>query len=497
MGINFTGIPRRCKGGVKCAVRNDIILSARENHGKRARDRPPAAGEEGAMLTERDVRRLREETVDHLVNLIKIDTTNPPGNETRACEYIRDVLMAEGIESEILESAPGRGSIIARLEGDGTKKPFLMAGHLDVVPANADDWSADPFGGEIRDGCVWGRGAMDMKHNVAIDLVAFLELKRRGAALKRDVIFCAAADEEQSGLYGVGWLVENHFDKLKCEYAINEGGGLGIDFDGTTVYLCQNAEKGVNWLKVVTRGDPGHGSVPKENNAVVSMAEVIREAAKPLPVRKTQIVETMIRDLSKAAKFPKNIAFRQVLNPLFTDLLVSVVRTQDRQLSEMISAMLRDTVSPTIVKAGYKENVIPEKCEAVLDCRILPGITSKEFVSMMKKKLSGAEVERIELPVPDPTESPLDTELFRAIHNLISRKDPGALIAPILMPGATDNRFLRIRGITAYGFCPLRSKTHSIKELSERIHGIDERVPIDALEFGATATYELLEDFCC
>lgn len=448
------------------------------------------------MLSDNDRRRLRDETVGHLVSLLKIDTSNPPGNETAACEYIRDALAVEGIESVILESAPGRGSIIARLKGDGSKKPFLMAGHIDVVPAQAQDWTADPFGGEIRDGCVWGRGALDMKHNVAIDLAAFLEIKRRGIKLKRDIIFCAAADEEQSGNFGMGWLVKNHFDKLECEYAINEGGGTSVSLGGKNVYMVQNSEKGANWYKVTTRGAPGHGSVPKDDNSIIKMLEAVREVSKPFPVRKTEVVEKMAEGLAKVLGFPKNIVVKQLFNPLLGDVVLAAIKAADPQLGLLISALMRDTVSVTMMNAGYKENVIPEKCEATLDCRILPGMTSDEFTKILRRKMKGVEVELMEMPAPNPTESPLNTELYDAISRVIMKNDPKGFVIPLLMPGATDNRFLREKGIVAYGFCPLHSETHSLRELMDNTHGIDERVPIDALEFGTIGTYDLLAEFC-
>lgn len=448
------------------------------------------------MLSENDRRRLQDETVHHLSNLIKFDTSNPPGNETAACEYLRDALAEEGIESEILESAPGRGNILARFKGDGSKKPLLLASHLDVVPANADDWSEDPFGGVVKDGCVWGRGALDMKHTVAIDLVAVLELKRRGVQLKRDIIFCAAADEERSGAYGVHWLVENHFEKVNCEYALNEGGGTAVAMEGKHIYMCQNAEKGVNWYTLTTRGEPGHGSVPKSDNAIVKMAAAIQEAAKPLPVRKTAVVEKMADSLSKILKFPKGLVIKQIFNPVFGEAVMGAIKAADPQLAGMISAMIRDTISVTQINAGYKENVIPEKCETIIDCRILPGMTSKQFTSLLKKKFKGVEVEHMDIPCPDPTESPLNTELYDCIERVVKRNDPKAVMIPLLMPGATDNRFLREKGIVAYGFCPLHSETHSLKELTDTIHGIDERAPVDSLGFGTCATIDLLVDFC-
>ncbi len=448
------------------------------------------------MLEGSDVKRLSAEAQKYLIDLIRIDTSNPPGNETAACEYIGNVLDKEGIESTIIESEPTRGSIIARLKGNGEKGALLLGSHLDVVPANADDWSVPPFEGVVKDGCIWGRGAMDMKHTAAMFLAAFVGLKRRGEPLSRDVIYCACADEEQSGFYGMHYLVENRFDLIDCEYALNEGGGYCAVIDGKHLYTVQNAEKGVNWIRLITRGEPGHGSVPRKDNSIVRMSKALREISKPLPIRKTKIARQVINKMAGVLGFPKDIVISQVFNPLFSDAILKLVKSFDERVAEMLFALTHDTVSPTKISAGYKENIIPEKCEAVIDCRILPGQTSGEFRDMIAKMIDVDEIVPFDLPVTDPTESPVNTELYRAICKTLKKHDPGCVISPFLMPGATDNRFFRKKGIVAYGFQPLKSERLELKDYLDGIHGIDEKIPIDGIDFGVKVLYDFLRDFC-
>ncbi len=448
------------------------------------------------MLTDNDAKRLSEEAQKHLIELIKIDTTNPPGNETAACEYIKKQLAEVGLESEILESAPGRGNIVCRIRGDGSKRPLTIASHLDVVPAAKEYWSVDPFSGAVKDGCIWGRGSLDMKCTVALHMVTAMEMHRRKAPMKRDLIFLAVADEEMSGLNGMGWMLNNHFDKIDCEIELNEGGGYAIPLDGKNVYFCQTAEKGVCWFKLTTRGESGHGAVPRTDNALVKMSKAIKILAEPLPPRRTKIVSRIIDELAgKVLGFPKNIAIRQIFNPLLSNTILGAIRSANKDVGETISAMMRDTISPTILRAGNKENVIPEKCEAVIDCRILPGQTAEGFKKFLQSKVDVDDISLLLEAVPDPTESPIETELYKAVERVIAKHDPAGVVVPFLMTGATDSRFLRTKGITAYGFMPFKSAMPPDAYLPT-IHGVDERVPIDGIDFGARVMFDLILDLC-
>jgi acetylornithine deacetylase/succinyl-diaminopimelate desuccinylase-like protein len=426
-----------------------------------------------------------------LCRLISFDTSRPSGDETPMCIYMKDILAGAGIGSDVLESAPGRGNLVGRLIGDGSKRPLLLLGHADVVPAMAKDWSVPPFEGVLKDGFIWGRGAVDCKCTVATETLIVLELKRRGVRLKRDVILCVEADEECSGNYGMGWLAKNHLDKVNAEYCINEGGGNALPFEGKNIYLCQNAEKGAIQLKLSTHGVPAHGSVPRNDNAIAQMTEALHAIAHAsFPIRRTKTVEKMLNRFGEIAGFPLSLAVSHIFNPLLSDLILSQVPMPE--LRDALSAMIRDTISPTIINAGYKENVIPEQCEAVLDCRILPGTKVEGFIRKLRRITGLNTIEPLhERNVNIATESTINCEFYRVIESVIREHDPSGVVIPFLTPGATDSRFLRPHGVIAYGFHPMFSKVHP-KEYIPTAHGIDERIPTDALHSGFDILWDLV-----
>ncbi len=433
---------------------------------------------------------------EHLINLIRINTSNPPGNEMAAAVYIKEALEKEGIEAEVLESAPNRGNMVCRLKGDGSKKPLLIAGHIDVVDVVEEEWSVPAFEGLKKDGFIWGRGSLDMKFTIAKYLVLVMELKRRNFPLKRDIIFAATADEEQNSFYGMHWMCENHFDRIEAEYSLNEGGGYCISLNGKNMYNCQTAEKGSAWYKLVTKGEPGHGSVPKADNPILRMSRAIEKISKPMPQKRIPIVQEIISGLSKRMLGgAKGLVLSQVLNPVLGKPVAKLISKVDSDIGDMIYALSHDTVSATIINAGDKENVIPDRCEAMIDVRLLPGQTAAAFREFLLKTLDIDEVELVREGCPDPTESPADTELFRAVEKAVMSNDPDAVVLPLLMPAATDSRFLRQKGVIAYGFSPLRSKV-PVQEFLPTIHGHDERIPYDDFEFTVKVFYDLLTDFC-
>jgi acetylornithine deacetylase/succinyl-diaminopimelate desuccinylase-like protein len=436
-----------------------------------------------------------EETLRILRDLIRIDTSNPPGNETACCEYIRDAFAKEGIDSEIIEGQESRGSIVARLKGDGSAKPLMLTSHIDVVPADASKWSVDPFGAEIKDGRLWGRGSIDTKNLTAVEMAIMLEIKRRGIRLKRDLIFSAVADEEQAGTWGMHYLVENHWDKIACEYSINEGGGANVPLDGKNFYFVQTAEKGVGWYRIRTRGESGHGSVPKPDNALVRMGKALMRLSHPMPVTRTPVVDKFITRLARGLNFPKNLAFPLVFNPVLSQTILNVISTQDKQTADMMSALLRDTISPTMINAGYKENVIPEVCEAVIDCRILPGQTHERFMAKVQRLSGVDEIEMLTEAVPDPTDSEPDTELFSVIARNVSKHDPTGVTIPFMVTGATDSRFLRKKGVIAYGFCPMKSVIPP-QEYVPTMHGVNEFFPLDSIPFSFDVLWDIVVDMC-
>ena len=449
---------------------------------------------QGNMATNNTPR--HEETIKLLQDLIRFDTSNPPGNETPCCEYIKEVFAKEGIESEIYESAPGRGSILARLKGDGSKKPLMITSHVDVVPADASKWKYPPFGADIAEDCLWGRGSLDTKNLTAVEMVVMMELVRRKVSLKRDVIFLAVADEEQSGAMGMGYMVREHFDKIDCEFSINEGGGVAVEMDGKVFYFVQTAEKGVGWYKLTTNGPAGHGSVPKQGNALVKMSRALMRLSQPQPVSKTRVVSQFMNRLASGLKFPKNLALPLVLNSTFSDAILNIVKSQDKDMAEMLSATVRDTISPTVIKAGYKENVIPNTCEAIIDCRILPGQTHEKFMKEVQRISGVDKIEMLTEQVPEPTESPANTELMRSIRKVLEKHDPGCITLPYMVTGATDSRFLRKKGIVGYGFSPIKSATLSPQEYVPTMHAENERMPLDGLRFSYDVLMDTVLELC-
>ncbi len=419
---------------------------------------------------------------EHLQNLIRIDTTNPPGGETAACRYIADVLDRAGIEHRIYEPEPGRGSIVARLRGDGSARPLLLLSHLDVVPAEPEEWSRDPFGGELAEGEVWGRGALDCKGAVALWLTVLLRAKEEGLRLKRDIIFAATADEEAGGSLGVGWLVENHPEELDAEYCLNEGGGASMVLGGRTFFTYQTAEKGICWLRLRARGVGGHASVPHGENAVVRLAEAVaRLGRSSLPVHLTETPERFLRGIAEG---------------LGRDLDLSDPVRQARALAGdeyqalTFLAMLRNTACPTVLRAGSKTNVIPSGAEADVDCRLLPGQGPEDVLREVREVLGAEVLEHLELEVVrsgQPNWSSADTELAAVIGEVLEQKRPGSVLVPLLVPGATDARYLRSRGTTVYGFVP------TLPDVDERsVHGVNERISLASLAFGLEVGWEVV-----
>ncbi|MBI3914550.1 MAG: M20/M25/M40 family metallo-hydrolase [Chloroflexi bacterium] len=434
---------------------------------------------------------IRDETARLLQDLIRIDTTNPPGNETPAMEYVAGVLKRDGIESRILESAPGRGNLVARLKGDGRAAPLLLMVHLDVVPAEPAYWTHPPFGGEIADGYLYGRGALDTKNLAALEIMVMLLLAREKKSLARDVIFMANADEEAGGVYGAGWMVKNHPDLIRAEYAINEGGGSGMDIMGKRFYTCQTGEKGTARFVMRTRGAPGHGSMPHRDNAVVKLAHAVQQiGAAELPMRVVPTVKTFVEAIGSALGKPYDAALREVLDPKKSAAALQNLPLDDG-MRAMLYASLHNTVSPTILKAGSKINVIPSVAEAECDARILPGQSAATLRAELKTILDG-DVE-LEFKGDNPgRESSSDTPLFETMRRVITRHEPNATLLPYLVVGATDARHVSKLGTHVYGFAPMFAP---MSEFS-RIHGHDERISIENLEFGARVLYEVVSKFC-
>ena len=440
---------------------------------------------------------VEEEALEHLRNLLRLDTTNPPGNEIRAARYIEAQLAEVGVASEIVEPAPGRASIVARLQsGSGARADgLLLASHTDVVAAEPDHWSHDPFAATVADGYVYGRGAVDMKHMTAFCLTTVRTLARRKVTLGRDVVLAAVADEEAGCSWGSRWLAENRPELLEAAYGLNEIGAFSVTLGDVRVFPIQVAEKGVLWLRVTADGSPGHGALPHGDNAIVRIARVIeRLERRRLPFHRTPAVETFLKALGKAGGLSTDLVLRAALNGWLSNLVLDRV-VPDRERARVFSASLHNTACPTMLRAGTKENVIPSEASVVLDCRLLPGFTQERFLGELKAHLGPlAEGLRFEtLNAGEATEVPTDTPLYQTLRETLERRDPGCIVAPYLVPGYTDAKAYSQLGIKTYGFAPLMLPPDL--PFSELFHGHDERVPVDGFRWGMRTFYEAVEAF--
>ena len=436
-----------------------------------------------------------DEVVNHLRALLRLDTRNPPGNENLAADYMRNVLARDGIDSVTVGPSPDRASIVARLRGDESAPPLLLMSHTDVVAVEREKWTQDPFGGKIVDGFIYGRGALDMKNMVAMELQTMLLLKRRGVRLKRDVIFLAAADEEVGGRQGAGWVVDHHPDLIRADYALNEGGGNAREVNGKLYYHVQTAEKGIQRFRLRARGSPGHGSVPRDDNAVLTLADMLlrlREHA--MPIHLTATSRAYIEGLAAAQPEPLRSQFLDVLDPAKCDGAIASLPIEP-SLKRQLNAVLRNTVSPTILQAGSQINVIPSIAEAHCDGRILPGETRASFLRELRD-LFGDDAE-IEFLTPEQSFGPLEAEpsgpLWETIDRVLRERSPGCAVVPKMLAGATDAKHVARLGTKVYGFAP---ELFTGPDESARIHGHDERIGVGSLKWGAATLYEVVERFC-
>lgn len=403
--------------------------------------------------------------LEYLRALIRFDTSNPPGNERLATDFIAATLGAEGIASVVLEKEPTRANLVARLKGDAGAAPLMLSSHTDVVPVETARWSRAPFGGEVAEGCVWGRGAIDMKAKGAMDLGLVLALARAGVALNRDLVLAAVADEEAGSELGARFLVERHPDLIRAGWVLNEAGGFTLHLGARRYYPIQVAEKGYVTVKLTVSGPPGHGSIPRSDSALAALAEiVVRIHRTPMRLRVTPL---MRRTLDQLGLDPQSAP------PLFR-------------------AMLANTVAPTILRAGYKDNVIPGEASVVLDGRTLPGETAESFLGELRE-IVGPGPSFDVLKCAPPAEGSADTPLFRLIAHHVEMADPGALAIAWMLPGATDSKFYAQLGATCYGFAPVRIGPRM--PYGALYHGNDERIPIDGFLWGLRLYAEVVLGF--
>jgi acetylornithine deacetylase/succinyl-diaminopimelate desuccinylase-like protein len=425
--------------------------------------------------------------------LLRIDTTNPPGNERPAAELLARLFEREGIEHTVVESEPTRASVVARLRGSGEAGPLLLNGHLDVVPVDREHWSHEPFAAVEADGCVWGRGAIDMKNMVAMSAMTLVALKRSGARLRRDVVFAGVADEEAGSNHGALFLVRQHPDLVRAEYVLNEVGGHTLHMGKTRFYPVQVSEKGVCWFELVATGEPGHGSMPHSNNAVVKLARAIEALGRVrLPARVTPVAARFLRTLAGGAPFPQDKLLPLVLEPRLAGFLLDALERQNPDQARGINAMLRNTVSPTVLRAGRKVNVIPSEARAELDGRVVPGTSVGEFLAEIQEVI-GKDLRLNVLEQHDGTVFETNTPLYDAIVNTVERHDPGGRVVPYMIPGFTDSFAYARLGATCYGFSPVRLPPDL--NFTRMYHGHDERIPVEGFRWGFELLSELVRDF--
>ncbi len=416
---------------------------------------------------------LRDEAVDLLRQLIRLNTVNPPGNETLAAELLRDYLEPFGVECDLYARTPERANLVARIPGRGGGPRLLLLSHTDTVLADPSEWSVDPWSGDLRDGHIWGRGALDMKDQVAANAVAIASLAREGFRPAGDLIFAATADEELGeGIdYGLSWLCREHPEAVRCDYAVNEGAGDRVEIGGRVLYLCSSAEKRSSPFVLHVRGRSGHGSMPGiADNALVKAARLVERLGEFAPdPRLTPETEGFLAAIADRV-------------PPAGDAL-AVARGIDPVAAEMVEPLLGLTVAPTMIEASQKRNVIPGRCEVTVDCRLLPGQDEAEAESVVRGWLGEGDYELEWRGGQGGTRSELGTSLWSAIEEFVTALEPGARLAPICVAGFTDSHWLRETfGTVAYGFFPLKAMSANVA--ARLVHSADERIAVDDLELG-------------
>jgi acetylornithine deacetylase/succinyl-diaminopimelate desuccinylase-like protein len=434
-----------------------------------------------------------EAAIEHLQALVRFDTTSPPGNERIATDYIEGVLAADGIESTVVESAPTRANLVARLKAEHpTGRPVMLMGHTDVVSVERDKWDHDPFGAEIIDDYMWGRGTLDMKNQVAGQLAAFLALKRANLPLTRDVIFAAFADEEVSGTLGAGWVYEHHRDLIDAEFALNEGGGGQVEIGGARFYTCGTGEKGQSILNVTFRGKPGHASMPIPNTAMEKLAlglDRLREWEPELTI--TEPVRAMLEGIGDVLGGNANAEIQRILaleSPAWTDFGNLPLNDHDRA---RLYAVTHHTAVPTLLTGSTQINVIPSEVRLGIDCRLVPGTTPEEWRQTIQDVIGDiGEVELVNrnAGIASDPHSPFFDAIEATLLNLV----PDAHLVPNLIGGRTDAAWFP--DIKVYGFYPMpRSELARIYEGT--VHGHNERIHLDHVRFGARFAYDLIAGF--
>lgn len=452
-------------------------------------------------LEKLDWEAIQQEAVSLFKELLQIDTTNPPGNERPAADLLAASLREDGIEPWIAESAPGRANLVARLPAnrESDLQPLLLAGHTDVVPARAEEWTHPPFAAVEADEMIWGRGAVDMKNMVAMSAMVMKVLARHPELPRhRDIIFAAVADEEEGCAMGSTWLVENHPERVKAEFMLGEVGGFWLNIGEKTYVPIMVAEKGRVHLRMRVKGQAGHGSIPNEESALVRLSRAIANLDKRrLPYHLTPVVETFIRRLAATQPMPDSVGLLGLLDkrtaPLVLDRLLP-----DKSQARAFHAMLHNTATPTILRAGDKLNVIPDEATCELDGRTLPGQTAQDLAREVRvacdSEALGIEVEILESS-PPVVADPIRSDLYATIEHIVARDAPGVLPIPYMITGFTDARAFHRLGMRCYGFSPLMLEPRHKLKFTELFHGVDERAPVEGFEWGQRMLLEVVSEF--
>jgi acetylornithine deacetylase/succinyl-diaminopimelate desuccinylase-like protein len=431
--------------------------------------------------------------IDILRTLIRFDTTNPPGNEAACIGYVRDLLEEAGIMTTLLAKTPSRPNLIARLPGRGDAPPFLWQGHVDVVTTANQNWTRDPFGAELIEGELWGRGALDMKGGVAMMLAAILRAKAENLQPAGDMILAVMADEEAASDYGGRFLVEEHPEQFEgVRYAIGEGGGSSQMILDHRFYPIMVAEKQVCWMQATLRGQGGHGSVPLRDGAMAKLGKLLSALnSQRLPVHITPVARQMIAAIAETLPDPTDAAMARLLDSTQTNAALDALDAQGVNAARGLDALLHNTVNATVIRASNKTNVIPSEIEVELDGRVLPGYTAADIQAEIRAIVG----DDLELTVirHDPVGGRPDMTLFPLLANLIREADPTGVPIPSVSGGFTDGRMFARLGIQNYGFLPQNFPAYFAS--GGMVHGADERVPVETIEFGVRVLYKLLEQY--
>ncbi|MBT3320786.1 MAG: M20/M25/M40 family metallo-hydrolase [Anaerolineae bacterium] len=428
-----------------------------------------------------------QKPVELLQNLIRFDTTNPPGNEKAIIMYLKEIIEDAGLKTTILAKDENRPNLITRLPGRGEAPPLLLYGHVDVVTTVGQKWTHPPFDGLIEDGMIWGRGAIDMKGGIAMMVSALLRAHTSGEKLPGDIILAIVPDEEVDGSHGARFLIENHADLFEgVRYAIGEGGGVTIQMGGEKFYTVMVAEKQICSVRATVRGKAGHGSMPRRGGATAKLAKMLDSLENQrLPVHITSVTKQMLSTIGNSLSFPTNLGMKMLLNPTFTDRMLDALGNKGL----LINPLLHNTVSPNIIRGGNKINVIPAEISVDLDGRLLPQFTPDDMLAELSALL-GDDVE-LEVTHYDKGAGEPDMTLYPLLADILEKADPSGTPIPMLLSGVTDGRFFSRIGIQTYGYLPMDIES----ELIDTIHAANERVPVEAMEFGTNAISEVLRRF--